>query len=102
MKGIDVKEKLKKEGYKLKDIAINLGYANDQRLHSALKSDDISSGLLENIARVINKNVYWFYDDDSESSNNNIKSLIGILDKTLTEKDKQIDRLLSIIEQSKV
>lgn len=32
----------------------------------------------------------------------NIKSLIGILNRTLIEKDKQIDRLLSIIEQGKV
>ena len=32
----------------------------------------------------------------------NIKSLIGILNRTLVEKDKQIDRLLSIIEQGKV
>lgn len=32
----------------------------------------------------------------------NIKSLIGILNRTIIEKDKQIDRLLSIIEQGKV
>lgn len=32
----------------------------------------------------------------------NIKSLINILNRTLIEKDKQIDRLLSIIEQGKV
>lgn len=31
-----------------------------------------------------------------------IKSLIGILNRTLIEKDKQIDRLLSIIEQKKM
>ena len=38
---------------------------------------------------------------NSESSSN-IKSLIDILNRTLIEKDKQIDRLLSIIEQGKV
>ena len=37
---------------------------------------------------------------NSESSGN-IKSLIEILNRTLIEKDKQIDRLLSIIEQGK-
>ena len=35
-------------------------------------------------------------------STSNIKSLIEILNRTLIEKDKQIDRLLSIIEQGKV
>ena len=64
MKGVDIKEKLKKEWFKLKDIAKNLGFANDQRLHSALKSDDVSSGLLENIAKVTNKTVGWFYNED--------------------------------------
>lgn len=36
---------------------------------------------------------------DSESSSN-VRSLIEILNRTLIEKDKQIDRLLSIIEQN--
>ena len=38
----------------------------------------------------------------SSESSDNIKSLIEILNRTLIEKDKQIDRLLSIIEQGKV
>ncbi len=36
----------------------------------------------------------------SSESSDNIKSLIEILNRTLIEKDKQIDRLLSIIEQN--
>lgn len=68
MKGVDIKEKLKKEGFKLKDIAQNLGFANDQRLHSALKSDDVSSGLLENIAKVTNKSVGWFYNEEDSTT----------------------------------
>lgn len=39
---------------------------------------------------------------NTETSNSNIKSLIEILNRTLFEKDKQIDRLLTIIEQRKV
>lgn len=39
---------------------------------------------------------------NTETSNSNIRSLIEILNRTLIEKDKQIDRLLSIIEQGKV
>lgn len=34
-----------------------------------------------------------------DSSYDNMKSIIEILDRTLLEKDKQIDRLMSIIEQ---
>lgn len=36
---------------------------------------------------------------NNDSSYDNMRSIIEILDKTLLEKDKQIDRLLSIIEQ---
>lgn len=36
------------------------------------------------------------------ANSDNISRLIGILQDTLVEKDKQIDRLLSIIEQGKV
>lgn len=32
-----------------------LGHNGDQRLHSALKSEDVKSGLIEDIARVTNK-----------------------------------------------
>lgn len=41
-------------------------------------------------------------NDKPEVADDNIKSLIGILDRTLLEKDKQIDKLLSIIEAKKV
>lgn len=37
-----------------------------------------------------------------EGNNDNVSRLITILQDTLAEKDKQIDRLLSIIEQGKV
>lgn len=39
---------------------------------------------------------------DGVADSDNISRLIGILQDTLVEKDKQIDRLLSIIEQGKV
>lgn len=37
--------------------------------------------------------------DSKSVADSNLRSLIGILKTTLVEKDKQIDRLLSIIEQ---
>lgn len=35
-----------------------------------------------------------------ETANSNVTTLINILNNTLAEKDKQIDRLLSIIEKN--
>ncbi len=46
--------------------------------------------------------MYINVSDDEENGSDNIKSLIEILNRTLVEKDKQIDRLLTIIEQGKV
>ena len=41
-------------------------------------------------------------DGYGANSGDNISRLISILQDTVVEKDKQIDRLLSIIEQGKV
>jgi len=40
-------------------------------------------------------------DDDSSETNDKISRLITILEETLKEKDKQIEKLMSIIEQGK-
>lgn len=55
MKGQKIKEILRAEGITLSEVATLLGFDNDQRLHSALRSDDVKSGLIEDIARVTNK-----------------------------------------------
>lgn len=97
MKGVDIKEKLKKEGFKLKDIAQNLGFANDQRLHSALKSDDVSSGLLENIAKVTNKSVGWFYnEEDITTTETNGNDVIEAYKMTI---DAQRDTIIVLKEK---
>lgn len=68
MKGEKIKEILRSEGFKLSDIAVRLGFDNDQRLHSALRSDDIKTGLLEDIARVTNKSICFFFDAEASNS----------------------------------
>jgi len=40
-------------------------------------------------------------DDNSAETNDKISRLITILDETLKEKDKQIEKLMLIIEQGK-
>lgn len=77
MTGIEVKEKLKSEGVNLAELAKLLGYDNDQRLHSALKARDVKSGLLEDIARVANKSVCWFYEDGQKTYGTNSPILSG-------------------------
>lgn len=109
MKGQKIKEILRQEGITLSEVASLLGFDNDQRLHSALKSDDVKSGLIEEIARVTNKSVGFFYGlpfcvndhgilaSDNATYNETEISMrfIGLLEK----KDEQIDRLLSILEK---
>lgn len=74
----------------------------------------IRSDTLEKISQIFTEiNIDWLITGRGEmllknplkericsESSENIKSLIEILNRTLIEKDKQIDRLLSIIEQN--
>ena len=115
MSGEEVKEKLKQEGIVFSELARLLGYDSDQRLHAALKANDVRSGLIEDIARAINKSVSWFYPETTKtvatdngiavSGNENQITVISentvISEKfisLLEKKDEQINRLLDIIE----
>ena len=64
MKGEFVKNKLKKEGYILEDIAIAMGIS-PQNLQSKLKSSDIKVGVLEEISKSINKSIYFFFEQQA-------------------------------------
>lgn len=61
MSGKELKKILMDEGLKISDVSKMLGYVSDQRLHSALKSNDVKSGLIESIAKATNKSVYFYY-----------------------------------------
>ena len=110
MSGEELKEKLKQDGVIFSELAKLLGYESDQALHSIFKAKDVRSGTIEEIARVTNKSIDWFYPETVKafatdnaiavSGNENQITLIsekfiGLLEK----KDEQIDRLLSIIEK---
>lgn len=43
-------------------VAAKLGYDSDQRLHNALRGDNVKSKLIEDIAAAINKSVCFFYE----------------------------------------
>lgn len=110
MKGQKIKEILRAEGFTLSEVANLLGFDNDQRLHSALKSDDVKSGLIEDIARVTNKSVGIFYDlptvfndhgiveSDNATYNETEVTVkfIGLLEK----KDEQMDKMLDMLQHA--
>jgi transcriptional regulator with XRE-family HTH domain len=108
MKGSELKKILQSEGVNLSELAKKLGFDSDQRLHSALKAEDVKSGLIEKIARATNKSVGHFYQTNiaiatdngvaynqiNEQELNTNDRFIALLEK----KDEQMDRLLTIIE----
>lgn len=111
MSGKELKKILADEGINLSQLAHDLGFASDQRLHSALKAEDVKSGLIESIARATNKSVGFFYkerlgvlaiDEVAISSNeNSITTISERFISLLEKKDEQMDRLLSMLEKSK-
>ena len=65
MKGLDVKKKLVENGFLLSDVAKALK-ETPQNLDSMLRAEDIKTGVLEKIAKAINKSLYFFIEDDKE------------------------------------
>ena len=108
----ELKQILVAEGINLSELARALGFANDQRLHSALRAEDVKSGLIESIAKVTNKSVCFFYQNrfgvleegNSKSTQESDKSITKISEKfisLLEKKDEQMDRLISLLEESR-
>jgi transcriptional regulator with XRE-family HTH domain len=71
MTGNYVKNKLKASGFKLVDVAVKMGIT-PQNLEGKLKSNDIKVGVLESIAKSINKSVYFFFDSHKSLNKPNI------------------------------
>lgn len=62
MKGADLKDLLKREGVILSQLAEDLGMSQ-QNLSAAFTRDDVKSGLLEKVARILNKPIGFFYGE---------------------------------------
>lgn len=62
MKGVDLKDLLRKEGIILSQLAEDLGMSQ-QNLSAAFTRDDIKSGLLEKMAKALNKPIGFFYGE---------------------------------------
>lgn len=68
MNGKNLKEKLRADGVNLSALARKMGYATDQNLHSVLGAKDVRSGLIEDLAKVLNKPISWFYEEETSST----------------------------------
>lgn len=126
MSGKELKEILAARGINLSELARMLGFANDQRLHSALNAADIKTGFLERIVAVTGIPLHYFYPNDAatitnESSELHVRNNSGVVSGTnngsiitgqqdtqklvemLVEanakKDQQIDKLIALLSK---
>lgn len=74
MRGLDVKQKIKLAGFSQKEVADKMGIS-PQAFQNILKTEDIKVGILQSIAKAINKNVYFFFEDFlDEGKNHDVRS----------------------------
>lgn len=112
MSGEELKKKLVDTGISLTKISEMLG-KTPQQLDQALNAKDVKTGLIEDLSRVLNVDISFFYGagdkivavDNSTAFKGNGNTIGAGAEKyidLLTKKDEQIDRLLSIIEKMNV
>lgn len=91
MKGQHIQDLMNQEGYSVNKMAQMLG-KSQQVLASALKHDDVRTGLLEDIAKAMGKPLSYFYGDTYSVIGNNNATAIN--HSTATASD---DRLLALL-----
>lgn len=101
MKGEVIKQKLKDGGYILDDVATSMSIS-PQNLNSKLKSNDIKVGVLEDIAKAINKSVDYFFNVDFADSFNESRESYGkkitaddVAEKVFVKLQPQIQHILN-------
>lgn len=126
MSGKELKEILAARGINLSELARMLGFANDQRLHSALNAADIKTGFLERIVAVTGIPLSYFYPAASVTINNesnelhvrnnsgvvsatnngsistgqqDTQKLVEMLVEANAKKDQQIDKLIALLSK---
>ena len=106
MTGQHLQDLIKKEGYSVSKMAELIG-TSQQVLASALKHDDIRTGLVEKVAQVMGKPLSFFYGEAygpvTQANGNNNTQVAGNVvgnDMTVGSPDsKLIDLLVSKDEQ---
>ena len=102
MTGQHLQNLMKQEGYSVNKMAELIG-KSQQVLASALKHDDIRTGLLEDISKAMGKPLSFFYGETygpvSQVNGNNNTSVAGNDNTVGSPDNKLIDLLLSKDEQ---
>jgi len=62
-----IRKKIEIAGFQLSEVARNMNISQ-QDLQSKLKSKDIKVSFMENVAKAINKSVYYFFDSKDEKN----------------------------------
>lgn len=109
MKGSELKEILRKEGVVFNQLAESLEMSQ-QNLSAAFTRDDVKSGLLEKIAKTLNKPIGYFYGEslgpvqtvvgdnntqvggDYQISDSGVLELLKIKDEQLLLTIKQVSK----------
>lgn len=78
MRGEEVKKILEKNGYQLSQVAEKLN-VSPQNLNNWLGVQDIKTGILEKIAAAINKNMYYFIENQSLKNQDSEKFPKGVI-----------------------
>jgi len=75
MEGSFLKKKIQSAGFQLYEVAKKLDIT-PQDLQSKLKSKDVKLSLIRKIASAINKDVFFFLEDDSPFFESSVRNLI--------------------------
>ena len=101
MTGQHLQDLMKQEGYSVNKMAELIG-KSQQVLSSALKHDDVRTGLLEDIAKAMGKPLAFFYGETygpvSQVNGNNNTSVAGN-SNTVSNDDRLLSLLMNKDEQ---
>ena len=114
MEGQKIKDVMRQKKMTNAELARRLG-VSPQTLSAALQVEDVKTGLLERIAAILGEPVTYFYTGESSGTavvnggtvNGNVNGkvdegndAVAALVDQLAIKDRQIDRLLGLLEKS--
>lgn len=92
MSGAELKKVLKGMDVNFVELSKQLGFANDQRLHSALRASDVKTGLVERIAQALGCRVSDLYGEGANSS------VCRDMERRILELEEQNRKYWSVIE----
>lgn len=112
MEGMKIKMVIMQKGMTMAEVARQLGMSQ-QTFSAALQGEDVKTGLLERIAAILGEPVTYFYTGESSGTavvsggtvNGDVTGkkeegkAVDALVEQLDRKDRQIDRLLALLEK---